>query len=541
MKRLRRAVQLIFLALFVALLALTTRPVPHLPVKGFLYTSPLIALAAVLSGTVAAWMLVGLGVLVLTAAFGRFFCGWVCPLGTTIDIGEKVLAWGVRRPRTVRGRRLRLIKYYVLVAVLVLAALKSGVAGWLDPVSIATRSYASVVLPVSRELVARGAERFGATGLARGPTYRGAWVFAVMLVGIVGLGLYQRRFWCRNICPLGALLALVGRLGLVKVRVGDGCSRCARCELDCKMGAFHAEKVSGTFSRDGPAGASQKRYLTPFPIHGECILCWSCPGFCPEGAIRIGLRRGVVEEPVPHTLPSRRGFLKASLGSILVMPLLKVRFADRLGLRAKLRPPGALRPDDEFLARCIRCGECVKVCPQNALHPAMLEHGVEALWTPILVPRVGYCAYECSQDPALPANLCGHVCPTGAIQPLNDAEPGQPGDQNSKKTWKIGTAYFDRTTCIPWTHHTDCGVCEEHCPVPDKAIVFVERDVPIGPGRNDRVRVKLPHVVQERCIGCGVCEYVCPVQGEPGIRVHALQHELAGDPRRAPRQTTRTS
>jgi len=549
MVTLRRIVQALFLALFVALLVLAARPVPHLPVKGFLLTSPLIGLIALLSGTVAAWMLVGLAVLVLTAVFGRFFCGWVCPLGTTIDIGDTVLAWGVRRKRPVRGRRLRLIKYYVLIAVVILAALGSGVGGWLDPMSIATRTYTSVVYPVWSELVVRGAERlapadpaapwaetpvawlerhrlvapetFDVAGGSRRPSYRGAWVVAAMLVGIIGLGLYQRRFWCRNVCPLGALFALVGRLGLVRVRVGDRCTQCGRCERECKMGAFH-ERTDGVRQ----------------PVPSECILCWSCPTVCPAGAIRIGLGRGGRSERVPDTLPTRRGFLKAALGSLLAMPLLTVRFADRLRLRPRLRPPGALRPDDEFLARCIRCGECIKVCPQNALHPAMLEHGLEALMTPILVPRVGYCAYECSQDAALPANLCGHVCPTGAIGPLTHAEPGRPGHDRSKRAWRIGTAYFDRTTCIPWTHHTNCGVCEEHCPVPGKAIVFVEREVRVGPGRDDRVRVKLPHVIQERCIGCGTCEYVCPVRGEPGIRVHALQPEPAGDPRPLPRATT---
>jgi polyferredoxin len=541
---LRRIVQLVFLALFVLLLVLAARPMPHVWVNAYLQVSPLVALMALAGGVVGAWMLTGLALLVLTALFGRFFCGWVCPLGTTIDIGEKALFGGRRGRRAICGRRLRLIKYYLLVAVVVLALLGSGAAGWFDPISIATRSYTAVVYPVWSDLVRRGAERVSSAGpetpwaetpaawlerrrlvapealdvagQGHQPAYRGAWVFALALLALIALGAYQRRFWCRNLCPLGALLALVGRFGLVKVRVSAACINCARCQRDCKMGAFHER-------------ADSKRQA----VQSECIRCFACPPMCPVDAIGIPFTAKSTTptfERAPDTLPGRRGFLTSVAAAIMAIPLLTARFADRVGLHPRLRPPGARRPEDDFLRLCTRCGECLKVCPQNALHPAMLEHGLEAFGTPLLVPRAGYCAYECSQDPALAANLCGQVCPTGAILPLSSAEPGQPGDHRSKKTWKIGTAAFDRSTCIPWALGKDCGVCEEHCPVPGKAIVFIERDEAVG---GPRRRVKLPHVVQSRCIGCGTCEYVCPVRGEPGVRVHDLQDPLAGDPRAA--------
>src|SRR5678809_1164218 len=98
-----------------------------------------------------------------------------------------------------------------------------------------------------------------------------------------------------------------------------------------------------------------------------------------------------------------------------------------------IRPPGSVE-EREFLERCIRCAECMKVCPNNALHPAFFEAGVEGLWTPILIPRIGYCEFSCV--------LCGQVCPTGAIQKITE-------DQKLGNAAKhvpaisIGTAFYD--------------------------------------------------------------------------------------------------
>src|SRR5690606_40573519 len=54
-----------------------------------------------------------------------------------------------------------------------------------------------------------------------------------------------------------------------------------------------------------------------------------------------------------------------------------------------IRPPGSVE-EREFLERCIRCAECMKVCPNNALHPAYFEAGLEGLWTPIQIGRASW-------------------------------------------------------------------------------------------------------------------------------------------------------
>jgi Pyruvate/2-oxoacid:ferredoxin oxidoreductase delta subunit len=133
-----------------------------------------------------------------------------------------------------------------------------------------------------------------------------------------------------------------------------------------------------------------------------------------------------------------------------------------------------------------------------------MQAGVEGLFTPMVIPRLGYCEYNCT--------LCGQVCPTAAIPNLPVAE---------KRRAVIGKAAFDKNLCLPFARKTNCIVCEEHCPIPEKAIrseIVVETD-PTG----KRIRLQKPYVVDELCNGCGICENVCPLEGPPGIEVLAVK------------------
>ena len=98
----------------------------------------------------------------------------------------------------------------------------------------------------------------------------------------------------------------------------------------------------------------------------------------------------------------------------------------------------------------------MKVCITNGLHPTFLQAGFEGIWSPILIPRIGYCEFNCT--------LCGQVCPTDAIEHL---------DLEVKRERKIGLAFFDQNRCLPYAFEIDCIVCEEHCPTSSKAIVFI--------------------------------------------------------------------
>jgi len=148
----------------------------------------------------------------------------------------------------------------------------------------------------------------------------------------------------------------------------------------------------------------------------------------------------------------------------------------------------------------------MQACPTNVIQPAVLEAGMDGLWTPVLKPNLGYCEFEC--------NRCTEVCPTHAIEPLTLEE---------KKEFKIGTAVIDRNRCYTYADGYNCAVCEEHCPVPDKAIRFREVDVWNFEGK--RVKVQQIYVVPDLCIGCGICQNVCPRSDQPAITVHAEEEQ----------------
>jgi len=167
-----------------------------------------------------------------------------------------------------------------------------------------------------------------------------------------------------------------------------------------------------------------------------------------------------------------------------------------------IRPPGS-SPEDDFLARCIRCAECMKVCPTNAIQPALDEGGIIGLWTPVLKMRLGYCDYECT--------LCSQVCPTQAIRRMPLEE---------KQKTKIGLAFFDRNRCLPYAFARTCIVCEEHCPTPKKAIWFEEVQV-MTPDKK-LITVKQPRVDPELCTGCGICENKCPIADRRGVYITSV-------------------
>ena len=221
-----------------------------------------------------------------------------------------------------------------------------------------------------------------------------------------------------------------------------------------------------------------------------------CQKICPVNAIHFGFVYKPESAPVNF---ERRRILGAGLSGFLALSFLKIGMTHPVKKGKVIRPPGSLE-ESVFLDRCIRCGECIRICSTagKGLHYSALESRWEGLATPILLTPAGYCEYNC--------NLCGQVCPTGAIHPLTLEE---------KHETKMGTAHFDKTRCIPWYYGEDCMVCEEHCPVPDKAIKFREENLLTIDGMENNVL--LPYVLESDCIGCGICTSVCPLDGEKGI------------------------
>jgi MauM/NapG family ferredoxin protein len=226
-------------------------------------------------------------------------------------------------------------------------------------------------------------------------------------------------------------------------------------------------------------------------------MCLECAPVCAKDGQQF---RGHLAPAVwqPYD-PSRRQFLASAGVALAVVGLSAVEPQSEHPPASLLRPPGASDPD--FLTQCVRCGICIKVCPTSGLQPSLTAAGWSGIWTPELVPRLGYCDFSC--------NDCGQSCPTGAIPPLT---------LEDKRQAVIGHAYVDRDRCLPWASGRSCITCEEMCPLPEKAIQLEEKEVWTPNGQP--IILQRPHVLQERCIGCGICENHCPLGGQAAIRVY---------------------
>jgi polyferredoxin len=560
----RRLSQILFLLFFLVLMMKTEsfsslRAVrdgarPPYPVTFFLQLDPLTAITSVLA-THALYrgLLWSLAILIPTFFLGRFFCGWICPLGT---LNHFFSSWkserkrGPERLERNRYKKWQTLKYYFLIAGLVSALFGGSLIGILDPISLTVRSLGTSLFPAMNYALDAMLGALHHSSVApvrtvgyiaqlvlnetllsfRQPHYRQAFFLGAIFIAILALNLRITRFWCRALCPLGALLGIVSRwsiLGLEKLP--DHCDDCNRCLLDCQGG-------------DDPQPHAKWR-------KAECHLCFNCVGACPvapgfspastraalkDGATsaadtRAALKGGATSgaesgirfkffPATPTTIDSpnlqRRRTLTGVAAGAALLPILRTG----PGLAAEkdprlIRPPGAL-DETSFLARCIRCGECMKVCPNNALHPALLEASWEGLWTPVLAPRIGYCEPSCV--------LCGQVCPTGAIWEITQAEKAWLPASAAKdaKPIRLGTAFYNRGRCLPWSMATECIVCEEWCPTSPKAIYL--RPVEVTDSLGSVKQIRQPYVDPDRCVGCGACEFACPVKDQPAIYVTSI-------------------
>jgi MauM/NapG family ferredoxin protein len=305
----------------------------------------------------------------------------------------------------------------------------------------------------------------------------------LFFAAIVALNWWTERFWCRYLCPLGALLGLVSKLAIVRREVGEGCAACALCGGDCPTGTIDPKNGY----RSDPA---------------ECIVCYDCIVDCTREGVAFRARLGDWEPASWHAYDPRRRTLLAGLGTAAVgVALAGAEPITERQPATMVRPPGATLTDFETL--CVRCGECMRVCPTQGVQPSLFEGGIQNVLTPHLVPRLGYCDYSC--------NACGEVCPTGAIPRLPLEE---------KRHTPMGLARIDQNRCLPWAYNIPCIVCEEVCPVRHKAIWL--ETVETFNARSEPITIQRPYVVKELCIGCGICEYQCPMGGESAIRVFTL-------------------
>lgn len=262
----RRGVQAAFLTLFVVMAwAVAYPPSGSLNENLFLRVDPLAALSAARWSNLwlyllPAWILLG-----LTLVSSRFFCGWICPLGSVLEIipsldNRRKRKLSRLRPKDLLGRTIRrgdfrLRLKYLFLAVLLLLFVVGTNAIWIfDPLVIANRAVAFVLL--------------GNVPLL--------FIALVILAVVVG-----PRFWCQEMCPLGACLSLASMTGsrlparaspLSLVKDHGACTHCGACARACPFGIVEVAD-------------SEKAGRLAL---ADCALCGECVAACPEsGALSL--------------------------------------------------------------------------------------------------------------------------------------------------------------------------------------------------------------------------------------------------------------
>jgi polyferredoxin len=508
--RVRIASQTCFFVLFLlAVWATWTSRLGGYPVSAMLELDPLVMLSTVLA-TGYVYKLIGWGLIIvaITFLFGRVFCNWICPYGTL----HQFIGWlfdnrpGTQRIEKNRYHPAQFLKYSILIVFLLMSAMGALQIGLLDPIVMMYRAMATFFAPILDLALGRvggATESLGVDGslfdslkFAPGVEHRifvGSFWIGVIFLFFVFMNLWKPRFFCRFVCPLGALLGVMASKSVYRInRIVERCTDCNLCLLRCE-------------------GASEPQAQIR---QAECFACMNCIDDCPENALEFTALRKDRKQVLPHPDLSRRKVVFAGALGLVAAPALRNngRVNDENFSAKMIRPPGSVE-ESEFLERCIKCDQCLNVCPTNVLQPATLrEGGFEAVWTPVMNFHIAHCQLKCT--------LCSEVCPTGAIRKIAVAEKLGEGPYRAQGPVRLGTAFIDSTRCLPWANQIPCVVCEEVCPVAPKAIQTYDEESKDVFGK--MVILNKPFIVPDLCIGCGICEAECPVQDQPAVYVTAV-------------------
>jgi len=326
---------------------------------------------------------------------------------------------------------------------------------------------------------------------------------AFLSVPVLALILLRRRGFCRWLCPTGRVLELCshvrpraqarawGRVPFVGQWLAAATFAGAAVGLPLFLWTDPLAIFAGALGAlRHPAGAAAAASAAAMLLLvGASLLLpglW-CARLCPLGGVQEAL--ATLRGPAPRdeagtessqARPRRRLARRAALGA-------GCGFSGALALgrllRARpkpLRPPGAA---DEATLRglCLRCGNCVRVCPSGIVRQDLRLADPTGLLTPVLRFDGDYCREEC--------RACGLSCPSGAIERLPLAE---------KNRRLIGTAHIDLAGCL-LTQEKECGHCIPACPYAAIEERFSEATWTAS--------VRLDAA---RCNGCGACLRVCP-------------------------------
>jgi ferredoxin len=296
---------------------------------------------------------------IITSLFGRFFCSFMCPLGTFMDFVN--LLRKKARPQKYSYKKTSFVQ--IVVPIILLCLFWVGITlpfSYFEPYSIL----------VSKSL------------FYSGPGF--------ILGGVLLAAYFWGRGFCNFLCPTGFILKLFAKSTKYKLKLTSACISCGKCERACPARCINYNEKTLDYSR--------------------CVLCLECASSCPNGSLHYEKDR-VVSPGISYV---RRSFIeKASFGA-----LAGLSFVTSDTLRAKviitpdptpILPPGALSLA-HLNAHCTLCHTCIKICPNQALKPS--HYGAPTLLDkPILDPYQGFCQYDCVD--------CTNACPTGALVNLD--------------------------------------------------------------------------------------------------------------------------
>lgn len=449
--------------------------------ESFLVIDPLVSLSTAIASRAWVWSLTCAGLILLVCVvIPRGFCGYLCPLGSLIDLFDWAIGKRVTRFRVPGEGWWVHIKYYLLLGVLVAAFGGVLISGYVAAIPVITRGFLFLLAPFQN-------------GAANGwhqvpPLHWGHAISLLLFFGVLGLGFLRPRFWCKYVCPSGAVFSLGNLFRVSERKVETSCIHCNKCVEICPFDAIKPDFTTRT---------------------NDCTLCQSCAGVCPTHAIKFVGRWEFVDLKVENDPPTRetplgrRGFLAASvglatgtlggLGSVAVTKSFGANLDD-LDSPRPVRPPGSV-PEREFLQMCIRCAECFKACPSDVLQPLGFQQGLEGLWTPHVVADWAGCASSC--------NACGQVCPTGAIRALPLEE---------KQVARMGLALVNEKTCLPFAGREACQLCVDECASAGyDAIEFLKVGTEVDENGQpiEGTGFLAPVVLPDKCVGCGLCQTRC--------------------------------
>ena len=338
-----------------------------------------------------------LSLTISTLLCGRIYCSFLCPLGLVQE-----LLMFLFKPFHSK-RKVKISGHYLFASFSALFLFGMAVGGTV--------------------IILRFIDPYAITGNMATATWFGIG-FAVLLIILV---FFKKRFFCTDICPVGAVLGLLSRLAPFKININaDKCKKCGLCAKSCPTNC-----------------------INDYTVNNEtCVKCLKCLSVCRHAALNYG--RAPVKQ-IPFN-PERRKLL--AVGTAML--LLGVVTGEKIGnmtdkkIKKAILPPGA-GDANNFYHRCLNCNLCVRHCASRIIKPATTK-----------IPFVhldyenGYCDFNCQK--------CSEVCPSGAIKRITREE---------KQKTKIGTATVNQEICV------SCGLCAEQCP--RHIIIKEDGDFPIIP------------------------------------------------------------